>query len=320
MPRRRRQMTPSGPFSDWTPPVEGVKASLTRRPTARELLAQQYAAEVLQNRYERWLQWHYSRILASMRRDFEALDHLPDDAEIEVIVRRSESTQIDVLRRMYLQIYPSAASMVIPDDTLKGLRRMEAKAELTLEQQRILRWIEDQLRLNVSAMSSSTVRILQALRQQTLEGSAERLDQQVARILGPNGVLLGTGTATSRYDAVDFMHRLEDSGVFDTARARRIAITETNSAVNESLAQASEEAADGEAMVKTWMTSGRTNVRDTHRRMADVTVPFEDFYMVPNRLGGTDRMMYPGDRAHGAGPENYMNCHCKSFPRLAEFE
>ena len=161
--------------------------------------------------------------------------------------------------------------------------------KLTPEQQRILQWIEDQLGVNVNAMSTYTMSIIDAIRMQSD---------------GP----------------VDFMHRLQSSGLFTTARARRIAVTETNSAVNQSIAQSAEETADGREMVKTWRTSGRTNVRDTHRVMADVTIPSEEFYRVPTRKGGIDLMMYPGDRAHGASPENYMNCHCKSFPRLAEYE
>ncbi|QHK17534.1 hypothetical protein JS82_05225 [Methanomassiliicoccaceae archaeon DOK] len=276
-------------FEFWTPPIEGVKATVDHRPSAREAVAQQYAAEVLQNRYERWLQWHYSRILASIRRDLGSLDHVPDMTEVAVIVTRYDSDQMDVLRRMWLQVYPQAAAMVIPDDTLKSLRMRETKAELTPEQQRILQWIEEQLGVNVNAMSTYTMSIIDAIRMQSD---------------GP----------------VDFMNRLQSSGLFTTARARRIAVTETNSAVNQSIAQSAEEAADGREMVKTWRTSGRTNVRDTHRVMADITIPNEEFYRVPTRKGGIDLMMYPGDRAHGASPENFMNCHCKSFPRLAEYE
>ena len=276
-------------YEFWTPPVEGVKATIDHRPSVREAIAQQYAAEVLQNRYERWLQWHYSRILASMRRDLEALDHIPDRTEVAVIVSSYDSIQLDILRRMFLQIYPQAAAMVIPDDTLKSLRMREAKAELTPEQQRILQWIEDQLGVSVTTMSVYTMSIIDAIRLQSD---------------GP----------------VDFMNRLQSSGLFTATRARRIAVTETNSAVNQSIAQTAQEAADGREMVKTWRTSGRTNVRDTHRAMADVTIPNDEFYHVPRRKGGYDLMMYPGDRAHGASPENYMNCHCKSFPRLADYE
>lgn len=310
-------MTPCSPFSEWMPPIEGIRAPIDLKATPRQENAQQYAAEVLQNRYERWLQWHYARILASMRRDFEALDHVPDDTEIAVIVHRYDERQMEVLRRMYLQVYPSAASMVLPDDTLKAYRRMEAKAELSIEQQRILQWIEDQLRVSVTSMSATTANLLIALRNQTLQNRPTFDADELARILGPNAVVLGETDVVSRYDSVDFMRRLEDSGMFDTARARRIAITETNTVVNQSLYQAAEDAADGRPMVKTWRTSGRTNVRPSHRVMRDVEIPAEDFYKVPNRHGGYDMMMYPGDRAHGAGPENFMNCHCKSFSRLA---
>ena len=306
--------------SDWTPPIEGIKATIDHTPTLREEQAQQYAAEVLQNRYERWTQWHYSRILSAMRRDFEALDHVPDDAEIVAIVHRYDRQQMDVLRRLYLQIYPSAASMVLPEDTLKSYRRIETKAELSPEQQRILQWIEEQLNTSVASMSATTVAILQAIRQQTLQESNRRLSEALADVLRPNAVVLEHTDVVSRYDSVDYMQRLIDSGAFDTSRARRIAITETNTAVNESLSRAADDAADGRPMIKSWRTSGRTNVRRFHRAMRDTTIPAEDFYEVPNRHGGNDLMDYPGDRAHGAGPENFMNCHCKSFKRLARYE
>ena len=169
-------------------------------------------------------------------------------------------------------------------------------------------------------MSATTAAILQQIRLQTLQGSSLRLSQALADALRPNAIVLDSTDVISRYDSVDFMNRLMDSGMFDTARARRIAVTETNTAVNESLSRAADEAADGRPMVKTWRTSGRTNVRPSHRVMRDRTIDADELYRVPNRHGGDDLMDYPGDRAHGAGPENFMNCHCKSFKRLAEYE
>ena len=70
----------------WQPPVQGVKALPTRKPSRRALMAQTQSAVALQLRYERWITWHYSRILNDMRRAFVSLDHIPDELEAMTII------------------------------------------------------------------------------------------------------------------------------------------------------------------------------------------------------------------------------------------
>ena len=305
----------------WQSPVQGVKALPTRKPSRRALMAQTQSAVALQLRYERWITWHYSRILNDMRRAFEALDHIPDDLEIMTIVSGFQTRQEEVLQRLFLQIYPQASAMVMPDDTLKAYRRaLEVKA-LSPEQQRILEQIQQSLGSSVSSMSSVTMQMLIELRDSIVDEAPMRVavdffpDRQGTIWDG----LTGPSRTTVHDDELDrYIEALESSGAFSPARARRIAVTETNEAVNRALAQAAQEATDGEPMVKEWSTWQDSLVRRTHRVMHGVVIDDDEMFEVPNRHGGTDLMMWPGDRAHGAGPENYINCRCKCFHYLRD--
>ena len=310
----------------WQPPVQGVKALPTRKPSRRALMAQTQSAVALQLRYERWITWHYSRILNDMRRAFVALDHIPDDLEAMTIIAGFQQRQEEVLQRMFLQIYPQATAMVMPDDALKSYRRaLEVKA-LSPEQQRILEQIQQSLGSSVSSMSSITLQMLMELRDTIIDEAPMRVsvsffpDTETSMSQGTiwEG-LAGPSRTTVHDDQLDrFIEALESSGAFSPARARRIAVTETNEAVNRALAQAAQEATYGEPMVKEWSTWQDSLVRRTHRVMHGKVVDDDEMFEVPNRHGGTDLMMWPGDRAHGAGPENYINCRCKCFHYLRD--
>lgn len=305
----------------WQPPVQGVKALPTRKPSRRALMAQTQSAVALQLRYERWITWHYSRILNDMRRAFVALDHIPDDLEAMTVIAGFQQRQEEVLQRMFLQIYPQATAMVMPDDALKSYRRaLEVKA-LSPEQQRILEQIQQSLGSSVSSMSSITLQMLMELRDTIIDEAPLRVTVSFfPETQGTiwDGLTGPTGTSVHDDQLDRFIEALESSGAFSPARARRIAVTETNEAVNRALAQAAQEATDGEPMVKEWSTWQDSLVRRTHRVMHGKVVDDDEMFQVPNRHGGTDLMMWPGDRAHGAGPENYINCRCKCFHYLRD--
>lgn len=305
----------------WQPPVQGVKALPTRKPSRRALMAQTQSAVALQLRYERWITWHYSRILNDMRRAFVALDHIPDDLEAMTVIAGFQQRQEEVLQRMFLQIYPQATAMVMPDDALKSYRRaLEVKA-LSPEQQRILEQIQQSLGSSVSSMSSITLQMLMELRDTIIDEAPLRVTVSFfPETQGTiwDGLRGPTGTSVHDDQLDRFIEALESSGAFSPARARRIAVTETNEAVNRALAQAAQEATDGEPMVKEWSTWQDSLVRRTHRVMHGKVVDDDEMFQVPNRHGGTDLMMWPGDRAHGAGPENYINCRCKCFHYLRD--
>lgn len=267
-----------------------VRARIDAKPTERMYRAMEARAEVLQNRYERWTRWHYSRILSGIRGDLSAMDHIPDDAEVQRIVQAYSSQQEDALRRLYLNIYPEAVDFVMTDEQKRCHGMIETKDDgISLEQQRLLAWIQANLGISIAFINRTTIEMVETIRR--------------------------SSTSTE-----DFLRRLQSSQAFSPYRARMIAVTQTNQAVNSAISSVASTAADGRRMVKTWRTSGRTNVRDTHRVMNGVTIDEGELYEVPRLDGGTDYMSYPSDSSHGASPANIINCHCKSFPRLAEYE
>lgn len=281
-----------------TEPITGFKARIDAAPTDASVRAAVYSAGVIQRRYERWTRYWYTQILADTRQSFEALDHIPSDAEVTQILARMDDLQERVLKRLLLNIWPQAQELVITEDQAKAIGlRMQVKARIPDEvdedrlsetQRRLLAWLQANLQVSVDFVSMTTRDAIEQIRRQS-------------------------------NDVVDFYRNLQSTGAFTADRARMIAVTQTNQAVNSAIARAGEEAANGEEMVKTWRTSGRTNVRNTHRVMAGVTIPNDELYEVPNRHGGTDLMMWPGDSSHGADAGNVINCHCKSFPRLARY-
>lgn len=295
----------------WTPPVEGVKALVDRKPSPRALAAQTQSAVLLQMRYERWITWHYSRIFADMRRRFESLDHIPDQIEMMAILSGFQQDQQDVLEQLFLRVYPQATAMVLPDDRVKSYRRTLEVKSLTPEQERILEQIRQSLQSSVSSMTSSTLQMLMEIRDSIVSGN-------LAIDTGFFPRDLPSSQTTSEDDLDRFIESLRSSGAFSPARARTIAVTETNEAVNRSLAQAAEEAAHGATMVKEWSTWQDSLVRRSHRAMQGVVVDDGEFFRVPNRHGGLDNMLWPGDRSNGAGPENYINCRCKAFHYVDE--
>ena len=262
----------------WQPPVQGVKALPTRKPSRRALMAQTQSAVALQLRYERWITWHYSRILNDMRRAFVSLDHIPDELEAMTVIAGFQQRQEEVLQRMFLQIYPQATAMVMPDNILKSYRRsLEVKA-LSPEQQRILEQIQQSLGSSVSSMSSITLQMLMELRDTIIDEAPLRVT--VSFFPDTQGTIwdgLRGPTGTSVHD--DQLDRFID---------------------------------------KEWSTWQDSLVRRTHRVMHGKVVDDDEMFEVPNRHGGTDLMMWPGDRAHGAGPENYINCRCKCFHYLRD--
>lgn len=273
-----------------------VKARIDAKPSDAAWQLIEYQAEVLQNRYERWTRYWYGQILAGTRQSIEELGHIPDDAELQAILTRYDVQQERVLQRLFLNLYGPARELVLTPEQSKAVdHRLQVKArhvdeqELTVQQQRLLAWIRVNLELSMDSINRTTMQAIEELRR-----------------------TCSTNT--------EFFRALQTSGTFDAVRARTIAVTQTNQAINSALSEAADEAADGRPMVKTWRTSGRTNVRDTHRRMAGVTIPADELYQVPRRHGGYDLMDHPSDSSHGASAENIINCHCKSFKRLAEYE
>lgn len=85
-------------------------------------------------------------------------------------------------------------------------------------------------------------------------------------------------------------------------RVRYIAENETNSVMNY---QQLQEALVSGKTKKTWVTMKDKDVRMTHVRVDEETIPIEQPFTV-----GTSRMMYPKDLSLGAKANEIINCRC----------
>ena len=81
----------------------------------------------------------------------------------------------------------------------------------------------------------------------------------------------------------------------------RVAETDANRVINEASYTTAKKA---KAKYKTWLTMEDDRVRDTHRPLQDVTIPFDDYFVT-----------FDGDRAKKPGeftkPENNVGCRCE---------
>jgi hypothetical protein len=96
--------------------------------------------------------------------------------------------------------------------------------------------------------------------------------------------------------------------VFGRVRAERIARTEVITANRHGGYQIGLEAGCTEHEWRARVESPRT--RDWHRMAHKQRVPYGEPYTVLNRLGEPEKLLYPGDRSLGAGPDNTIQCRC----------
>ena len=233
--------------------------------------------EVMRSRHDRYLRYHYIRILNAQREAFLALDHVPDEAEVRRIVGSFDARQERVLGTTYRQLFPEAQGMVQPGEKMWG--RMERKAVDDVVSSRLEEWIRTNLLTHVHDINDTTIRMILDM----LSGST---DMDAYR---------GLITQVFRSNPV---------------RAVTIARTETTAASNTAMQVAAEEYSFGRPVSKTWETRMTGTVRRTHEMMQGVTIPMDQMFEVPKQKGGHDLMMYPGDYTHGASAENTVNCRC----------
>ena len=93
----------------------------------------------------------------------------------------------------------------------------------------------------------------------------------------------------------------------------RIVRTETTAAANYGASRAGD--VSGVLMVKEWVSSNDSRTRRHEREdmydhldMEGVRVAKDDFFSVPDRLGGADNILFPGDPK--GRPGNVINCRC----------
>jgi hypothetical protein len=96
--------------------------------------------------------------------------------------------------------------------------------------------------------------------------------------------------------------------VFGPVRAERIARTEVITANRHGGYLMGKEAGCREHEWRARVESLRT--RSWHRGAHKQRVPYDQPYMVYNRKGEPELLLYPGDRSLGAGPDNVVQCRC----------
>jgi HK97 family phage portal protein len=102
----------------------------------------------------------------------------------------------------------------------------------------------------------------------------------------------------------EIWQKLSDMAV---VRARRIARTET--AMVENWGQLEGYKQTEFVDKKGWMCSFVPESREDHKNTDGQEVPIDDAFDV-----GGEKLDYPGDRSHGAGPGNVINCLCSHYP------
>ncbi len=106
--------------------------------------------------------------------------------------------------------------------------------------------------------------------------------------------------------------RTEFNGISDE-RAAMIATTETGAAYG----AARHDAIEGlDIPYKQWLSAQDDRVRDTHVKMDEVTVSYDEPFHVPTKDGGEDLMQHPCD-AEGSA-ENCIHCRCIELPMMEE--
>ncbi|MBO4797464.1 MAG: hypothetical protein J5494_01645 [Candidatus Methanomethylophilaceae archaeon] len=258
----------------------GIKALGAGIPSEAELRRLDRAVDIIRVRYQRWARARWSAILRGIRDEILSLED-PDDADFIAAVMRRDPEEESALIRVIGQVYPAAVSLVTPDDVIKRMTALEMKAEDARIWDLISRLVGREIqRIDHTTLSAIRTAYIQA------DGDVEK-----------------------------FRKLILESSAFSPARARTIAVTETNTAINDAIYRASDEVAGERERIMVWRTTMRLNVREFHKVMEGKTVPYGEFFHVPNASGGFDLMLYPGDSLHGAGPENIINCFCKGFPR-----
>lgn len=233
--------------------------------------------EIMRSRHDRYLRYHYIRILNAQRDALMGLDHVPTQREIETIIGAFQSRQERVLSTTYRQLFPEAQSMVQPPEKMMGT--IQRKAVDDVVSARLEQWIRTNLLSHVQRIDRTTIDMILDM----LDGSTdfEAYRRCIVEVFRNNSI-----------------------------RAYTIARTETTSASNTSMQIAAEEYSFDRPVTKTWETRMTGTVRPSHEMMQGVTIGMDELFRVPKRRGGYDLMMYPGDTTHGASAENIVNCRC----------
>ena len=119
------------------------------------------------------------------------------------------------------------------------------------------------------------------------------------------------------YSVRKFVQALTDSFAFSPHRAEVIARTEVISASR--AGQFHGDMQSGHVIGKKWRSANQERTRPGHRMADGQIVPLEEPFLVANKRGQLEPLMFPGDTSLGASASNVIQCRCWYY-RILEGE
>ena len=113
--------------------------------------------------------------------------------------------------------------------------------------------------------------------------------------------------------ADELQRRIADMNRVSAIRSARTAVTEAENAGRFDATLDLEER--GAILEKEWIATNDGRTRHDHRRANGQQVPVS----VPFIVSG-EKLMYPGDKKHGASPRNLYNCRCRYVTHVVGFK
>jgi HK97 family phage portal protein len=132
------------------------------------------------------------------------------------------------------------------------------------------------------------------------------------------GLDAGETTAELAARVKETFNRLSNGGEeMSVPESLRVARTEVNMAYGHSRQLSMKDAG---IEFKSWLSSHGPNVREGHAEAEDTyqdaPIPIDEPFMVPNKDGIPEPMMFPGDDSLGASAGNIINCQCISLAAM----
>lgn len=204
------------------------------------------------------------------------------DFDLEGII--TVEPMLDAYEKVYTRVMK-----VFGQETLANLKQSMQKEVSVDWDVLIAQWLAGNEILNPSDTTSKIVMVTESTKR------AVNKSVQVA---------LKEGTSVQR-----FARELSYMPDFSYRRGVLIARTELVAASNAGSVLGAQ--ASGIPTRKVWLSTQDDRTRDTHiivdgQKVENLEATFE----VPNEMGGTDKMQYPGDSSMGAMASNTINCRC----------
>lgn len=165
---------------------------------------------------------------------------------------------------------------------VESLLELELSIEFNMRDERLLRWLSERSRRSA----------------QLIQGVSDE------------GVLMTLWDVVydGNYSIPKAVEALKESYAFSDSRAERIARTEIITA-----SRAGQYFGDGQSGLvvgKKWMSAKQERTRPGHRAADGQVVAFDEPFLVANKSGQLEPLLFPGDTSLGASASNVIQCRC----------